>query len=78
MAKNNYAMKAPQPDSFHDDEAWKWPSVEARRDSIPDPAKVLSPARKEELKRQEDEAFERFKKAGLRAKGTGKSTGMAE
>ena len=74
MAKDNYALKQERPDSYSDDEAWKWPSVEA----CPDPAKVLSPEKLAALKKQEEEAFERFKRHGLRARGTGKSTGANE
>ncbi len=78
MSKTNYAMKAPQPDSFHDEEAWKWPSVISRCDSMPDPAKLLTEEQKAAAKQREIEAFERFKRNQHKYKGTGKSTGANE
>jgi hypothetical protein len=81
MAKNNYALRAPQPDSFSDDKAHLWPaSGNGQRgvDSIPDPAKVLSAEQKAKAKQVEEEAYQRFLKNRNRYKATGKSSGTGD
>ena len=74
--KDNIAQKRQKPDSFPDSEAHKWPDLPPHCCSMPDPNKVLSDEKAALLKKQEDEAYQRFLKNRNRYKPT--ATGLKE